>query len=493
MRCVAQGVLFFAALQVGFGHVGHHTPADHKTNDLADVLLKAVELMDHGLTDFLKEQQQSGDVSAQDTQTLVATEKKAINVVHQISTNFHDLKEVVAKFKKRHQNELNGVENKLTAQKEEDKKCLVDKAALQGRAEHCESVLQRLAPQGPGNQTFSVMDWKELDAKASARIQELESQNNELSSSVNELKTKAHEAERSKQDAETIAKRLEGEAATLRAQVAQLKNDEASMLKTMKTLVQKNKVKTMETQATSLKEARDGMQTEFEKKEQALKEKEEQLQKQLAEAQAEVQHKLQETNTVKKQMAKIQTEFNVLNGDKVHLLGSLNSVLRQNNEFQQQIKLFNTQGCELGAKNSSGLPIPGTLDPNAMSSGSMIMADQTATEEKADKAVEKELEAAVPTDWPKEPPAKEAPVTKESLLQESAHPRRPAQYRTFTTAGQHRALSSWLSKPVEVLLQQPTQTSTRRSFLPRDEGSDGDVLQELALISTGWQNHRIKA
>merc|ERR1712118_644882 len=195
---------------------------------------------DHGLNDFLKEQP---EVPAQDTETLVATEKKAINVIHQISTNFHDLKEVVGKFKRRHQNELKGVEKKCMTQKEEDKKCFVDKGNLQGRAEHCESVLQRLVPQGPGNETFSVTNWKELDAKASAKIKELQSQNEALMASTNDLKTRAHDAERSKQDAETRAKQVEEEAALLRAQVAQLKNDEASMLKTMKTLVQKNKVK----------------------------------------------------------------------------------------------------------------------------------------------------------------------------------------------------------------------------------------------------------
>merc|ERR1719420_1924047 len=160
--------------------------------------------MDHGLNDFLREQPVDGN--GQDTKTLVATENKAINVIHQISTNFHDLKEVVGKFKHRHQNELKSAENKLVEQKEADKKCVVEKADLQGRAEHCESVLQRLAPQGPGNQTFSVTDWKELDAKASSKIKDLQSQNEELSASVNGLKAKAHEAERSKQDAETRAK-----------------------------------------------------------------------------------------------------------------------------------------------------------------------------------------------------------------------------------------------------------------------------------------------
>jgi len=251
-------------------------------------------------------------------------------------------------------------------------------------------------------------------------------------------------------------------------------------------------VKTMSTQASSLKEARDGMQTEFEKKEQALKEREEALQKQLADAQAESAEKQKETTLVKKQMNKIQTEFNVLNGDKVHLLGSLNSVLRQNNDMQQQIKLFNTEGCSV-AKNSSGLPIPGNLG-----SGNMIMADQTLTDAaKADDTDSKQDEASALS-----PSAlmQSAPLARgaASLLQQSPPARTiKPEYRTFTVSGQHKALSSWLSKPVEVLLQrQQVQTPARgRSFLPRDEdkNDDGDVLQQLALISTGWQTHREKA
>jgi len=486
MRCAAESVLFiFVALRLGVGKAHPQAPVDHKTNDLADVLLKAVELMDHGLSDFLKEQP---EVPAQDTETLVATEKKAINVIHQISTNFHDLKEVVGKFKRRHQNELKGVEKKCMTQKEEDKKCFVDKANLQGRAEHCESVLQRLAPQGPGNETFSVTDWKELDAKASAKIKELQSQNEALMASTNDLKTRAHDAERSKQDAETRAKQVEEEAALLRAQVAQLKNDEASMLKTMKNLVQKNKVKTMATQANSLKEARDGMQTEFEKKEQALQEREEELKKQLSAAQAEVSAKEKETAVVKKAMAKVQTEFNVLNGDKVHLLGSLNSVLRQNNEFQQQLKLFNTQGCQV-ATNSSGLPIPGTLGDLAKADQTMIMADQTINDPRTD-AEKKEDETGIPSAL-----SPEGLKGAESLVQQSVHSHaEKVAYHTFTTAGSHPALNNWLNKPVQVLLQQQqVQSPMRRNFLTRDQDDDGDVLQQLALISTGWQNHRIKA
>jgi chromosome segregation ATPase len=490
MRCVAEGVLLiFAALRPGLVQAAHQAPAEHKTNDLADVLLKAVELMDHGLVDFLKEQ--ATVPKNQDTQMLLATENKAINVIHQISTNFHDLKEVVGKFKRRHQNELKGVQNKLVEQKEQDKKCLVDKADMQGRAEHCESVLQRLAPQGPGNETFSVTDWKELDAKASSRIKELQKENTELSGSVNELKLKAHDAERTKQDAETRAKQLEDEAASLRAQVAQLKNDETSMLKTMKTLVQKNKVKTMETQANSLKEAREGMQTEFEKKEQALQEREAELQKQLENAKAEASKKEKDNALIKKQMNKVQTNFNVLNADKVHLLGSLNSVLRQNNEFQQQIKLFSSGGCAL--KNSTGLPVPGNLDAVAESTGSMIMADQTASESDKKDDEKKDDVAAAGAELEKMSESLEKGGS--SLLQQSIHPHvERAPYHTFSTAGDHHALNSWLSKPVEVLLQrQQVQTPMRKTFLPRNQDEDSDVLQQLALISTGWQNHRVKA
>lgn len=221
------------------------------------------------------------------------------------------------------------------------------------------------------------------------------------------------------------------------------------------------------------------MQTEFEKKEQALKQKEEELQKQLAAVQAQVTEKEKDNNLIKKQMAKVQTNFNVLNADKVHLLGSLNSVLRQNTEFQQQIKLFSSGGCALS--NSSGLPIPGNLGEVAESTGSMIMADQTATE-----SGEKKDETAIPPS---------VPMGASSLLQQSIRPHVPkSEYRTFTTGGAHRALNSWLNKPVEVLLQQQqVQTPMRRSFLPRNQDNDSDVLQQLALISTGWQNHRVKA
>jgi len=113
------------------------------------------------------------------------------------------------------------------------------------------------------------------------------------------------------------------------------------------------------------------------------------------------------------------------------------------------------------------------------------MADQTATE--SEKKDDENKDSNVPP----------APMVSgaESLVQQSvqSHPVK-AEYRTFSTAGAHPALSNWLNKPVEVLLQQQqVQTPMRRNFLTREQDDDGDVLQQLALISTGWQNHRVKA
>merc|ERR1719420_1701623 len=86
------------------------------------------------------------------------------------------------------------------------------------------------------------------------------------------------------------------------------------------------------------------------------------------------------------QMKSIQHEKDVLQGDKVHALGTLNSVLRQNTEYSQQLRL-----CSMGGTNASQ-PMSTDLSGSGMQgANTYVMASKLAEEDKA-KAEELEEE-----------------------------------------------------------------------------------------------------
>lgn len=459
MVSFAWGLLLLAVI----GHAGASLQApaspQHRsqTSELADVLLRAVELMDHGLQDFLKEQPAD---APEDAVQLKTNQQKAMKVIHQITTNFHDLKEVVEKFKHRHEAEVKGVEKKVVEEKESTQKCesqcTNDKMQLMKRSEQCEFVLKRLSPPtGSGNESFSVENWRELDSKAEEGIGHLKAENTMLSQKVAELSGRTHDAERRMQDAEARTQELERQSTTLQQQNGQLKADDESMLKTVKQLVQKNKVQAADLQAKALQQAREEMQEEFAKKEDVLKQETEKEKEEAAKYRKQME-------AMQKKMQGMQKDHDVLSGDKVHLLGALNSALRQNDEFGQRLKM-----CSLG--NATG-SIPGLTDSGSLSSstpGSMPTYVMAGKAPQAEQAASEAVAAAAETPMPEVKAA------------------------SFTQTD-HHALNHWLNSHAPAPLQQVPVRKSLISSGGADSG-DGDVLQQLQLLSLGWQNHRVKA
>merc|ERR1719240_2018570 len=62
----------------------------------------------------------------------------------------------------------------------------------------------------------------------------------------------------------------------------------------------------------------------------------------------------------------------VMQGDKLHMLGTLNSVLRQNNEITQQLRLYSSGGCNVNS--TSGLA-------GGLGSNNLVMASKTTDED----------------------------------------------------------------------------------------------------------------
>jgi len=345
-------------------------------------------------------------------------------------------------------------------------------AGLEKRSAQCETVLNKLAPQGPGSESFNVSNWMDLDAKSADQISLLQKENKELSTSVDELKLRSHNAERKLEDESAAHLRFETESKTLKQQNTQLKADEESMIKTVKNLVQSNKVKSVETQAKSLKQAREELQVQFDKKAEDLKAVEREMRAKADAAQDDIKAAQAATEKVKTQMRAMQQKINAfnkvkqgLNADKLHLMGTLSSLMRQNTQFQSELRM-----CAVGGHNSSALE---SADAIMEASQEVSLPENILMTSKDDDA----KDAAELASLVQHPDAQvqSAPRPALSLAQSSS-----------TGHGQN-ALNHWLFKQP----QQQFEPHVRQNF--RGAGQSGDVLQQLSLLSVGWENHRVHA
>merc|ERR1719252_106496 len=82
----------------------HQNPGTKRKVDLVDVIVQAVDLMNSGIVQFLKEESETPSAAQKhpdDFARIVKSQHKAMAVVRQMSSNFGALKDVAHKLKKR--------------------------------------------------------------------------------------------------------------------------------------------------------------------------------------------------------------------------------------------------------------------------------------------------------------------------------------------------------------------------------------------------------
>merc|ERR1719171_3224089 len=173
-----------------------------KNIDLAEVLIHAVELMDRGVQGFLKEEGhlelEDGEHPLRhlaDMQNILRSQRRAMKVMKQVSTNFHDLRMVVNKFKEKHVDKVKDVKSKLAAEEvktRQDAEEIHDlKAAVQQlsfQASRCEDLLHQAQAQTTTTTTSVVLsfagkpavDWQQINKTDTLEIGDLQKQNAEL-------------------------------------------------------------------------------------------------------------------------------------------------------------------------------------------------------------------------------------------------------------------------------------------------------------------------
>lgn len=340
-----------------------------KNIDLAAVLMHAVELMDSGVQGFLKEEGhlelEDGEHPLRhlaDMQNVLRSQRRAMRVMQQVSTNFHDLRMVVNKFKEKHVDKVKEekhVKSKLAAEEvktQEDAEEIHDlKAAVQQlsfRSTKCEDMLQQFQAQVTTTTTSqapsfvgNAIDWEKINKTETLQIGDLRKQNTELKESVSELTQRIADFSGRSVDEASRASMLESQLGKMRQENAQLKTDKDAVVNTLQKLMSEEQFKEMRHQGEEAQELQQKLLKEYLAKKKALKKEEEAVNKTLKDKDEDIsvlQQKGQELelehNTLQASKTRLQTERDTLAEDKQHLLKTVQALMRSNSDFQAKLK-----------------------------------------------------------------------------------------------------------------------------------------------------------
>eukprot|EP00746_Dinoflagellata_sp_MGD_P166521 gnl/MRDRNA2_/MRDRNA2_96458_c0_seq1.p1 gnl/MRDRNA2_/MRDRNA2_96458_c0~~gnl/MRDRNA2_/MRDRNA2_96458_c0_seq1.p1 ORF type:complete len:539 (-),score=137.93 gnl/MRDRNA2_/MRDRNA2_96458_c0_seq1:101-1717(-) len=382
-----------------------------KNIDLAAVLMHAVELMDSGVQGFLKEEGhlelEDGEHPLRhlaDMQNILRSQRRAMKVMKQVSTNFHDLRMVVNKFKEKHVDKVKDVKSKLAAEEvktRQDAEEIHDlKAAVQQlsfRSTKCEDMIQQFQAQVTTTTTsqapsFAVnsIDWEKINKTDTLEIGDLRKQNAELKASVSELTQRVADFTGKSVDEASRASMLENDLGKMRQENKQLKTDKDAVVKTLQQLMSEEQFSGLRRQAQEAQDVSRKVLKEYLVKKQALKKEEEAVNKTLKDKDEDIQMLQQkgqelelEHDTLQASKTRLQTERDTLAEDKQHLLKTVQALMRSNSDFQAQLKRCPASQVQPPKKPVLANPIE---DPTAVM-GATSMIDGYLANKHAQQAV----------------------------------------------------------------------------------------------------------
>lgn len=349
--------------------------APKKKVDLADVMVQAVDLMDAGILEFLKEESTSKHVSANqkspdDFARLVKSQHKAMAVVRQLSTNFGALKDVAKKLKKRGGSHAgSAVAKEVQEMKEERASLQAAVHQLDARAQSCEDSLNtaRVSVQkwqaAVSNCSSRISDEaaREVSQKAVAdvkKIRKAEDAEAEATSEMDMLRKENQEMTQKMRDYEqriaafegkgSISSAMSKEAQECKQEKKSLQEDKEGLVKTVQHLLKANGTETLTQQlqkeVMSLQRAQLETQKVYGNKIQKLQDQLKSAQDNAADVKEVAQTVNEQNSELTKNNGKLQGKLESceadkkdLEDDKKQLVLSLQGTLRQNTEYQAQM------------------------------------------------------------------------------------------------------------------------------------------------------------
>lgn len=303
--------------------------------DFADVLDRAISLMDEGLNNFLEQRQ---------SRTSLRKEKDtAMSLLIETSGNVKALRKVVAKMKKHQHHEAAKTQKQvkqLSLAAAREKQYQTDLLKLQNFSSQCEMALKRCPPSGvvPG-----LMP--EL-----TQIKQLQGLNDELREKVGQLGNQKMVLQEQVDGMSTKAKETDG----LKRKLESVEADNRELQATVQQATQGIEEKIQDEVAEGIAEVKAKMEDGFAARKQMLKRQEEKIVEKSEDSQ-EVAQDLQKQN-VKYQKTNIhlhvanqrlQRENQALRDDKSHLMESMQSLLAQSASYQQELLTYEKRdGCK---------------------------------------------------------------------------------------------------------------------------------------------------
>lgn len=303
--------------------------------DFADVLDRATSLMDKSISDFLEQRQ--GHLS-------LRTEKNtAMSLLSQMSGNVKQLRNVVAKMKKHQHRETAKTQKQLkqlSLAAAREKQYQTDLLKLQNFSSQCESALKRCPPSGvvPGlmPELRQITQLQALNDELREKVGQLGNQKRGLQGEVDDLSAKAKE---------TMA---------LTQKLQSVEDDNRQLQGTLQRATQDMQDKVEEEVAEGIAEAKAKMEDGFAARKRFVKRQEEKILEKSEDSQ-EIARDLQNQN-VKYQKSNIhlhvanerlQKENQALRDDKAHLMESMQSLLGQSAQYQQELLTYEKrEGCK---------------------------------------------------------------------------------------------------------------------------------------------------
>jgi len=325
-----------------------------------------------------------------------------MKVIQQVSTNFHDLHLVVDKFKEKHVDKVKDVKGKLAAEQVKTKQYEEEthdlKAAVQQlswRAGQCDDLLRQMQSKPTTTTTTQVasaskvVDWQHINKTETAEISDLQKQNAELKASVSELTQRVGEFTGKSVDEASRADMLENELGKMRKENAQLKTDKDAVVKTLQDLMSEENFKGLRHQAQEAQDLKVKLTKEFLAKEQKVKKEEERMKGQLKDRDEDeklLQQKGQELemehDSLKATETRLQNERDVLATDKDHLLKTVQSLMRQNMVFKEELARCPNKQSQLAQKPVNVRPAA-REDPTAVMGATSTIDAYLATQQRS--------------------------------------------------------------------------------------------------------------
>lgn len=352
---------------------GHLTqaPAAHSAHphdvDLTDVITKAVDLMNSGILQFLKEEgsmkvpHEDGHAPASDDFWKVAkSQRKAMAVIRQISTDFDGLRSVAQKLKLHGYHSLGkGASHEMAVLKEERARLQDAVGQLQQKALVCEDNLQN------AQKVVYTCDEevaKQVNKKAdedTTTLKIAEQKVNEMASNMDMLRRENQELKERLQNKERSLSAYEGdgtnkagavfkEVEELRQEKQNLQADKDGLVHTIQNLLKanhsQNLTASMQKEISALKKEKAQMDIANRKKVAALenqlkdlKDKQDDVKEVAQTLQGQNAGLVEAQDKVHAELMKCKADMKNLGDDKNQLLQSLQGVLRQNTKFQEQL------------------------------------------------------------------------------------------------------------------------------------------------------------